>query len=66
MFIPSSFQSGHGGSLVCQVPGEERWKLFGISTYDSRCRTGTRHLLYTRVEKYMSWIKNILDPEEED
>ena len=61
MFIPSSLQSDEGGPIVCQVPGEERWKLFGISTfgYIYGCHDSPR--LYTPVEKHINWIKSILD-----
>ena len=32
-FVLSSMQGDSGGPLMCQVPGQDNWKLFGITSW---------------------------------
>ena len=64
LFIPNSFQGDYGGPLVCRLPGEERWKLFGLIAEVS-CGGTRKPNTFTRVAKYLDWIQNILDQEDQ-
>ena len=49
---------------MCQLPGEENWKLFGISSWAFQCGSLRSPSVYVRVVNYLDWIQNILDQEE--
>ena len=46
---------------MCQLPGQENWKLFGITSGGSLCSAVGRAGYYTRVINYIDWIQNILN-----
>ena len=60
ILLSSSLQGDYGGPLMCRLPGQENWKLFGIASFGRQC--GARHSpgVFTRVVKYIDWIQNIL------
>ena len=46
---------------MCQLPGQENWKLFGISSWTYQCAAVGRPGVYTRVINYIDWIQDILN-----
>ena len=52
-----------GGPLMCQLPGQDNWNLFGISSIGRQCAAVGSPAIYTPVKKYIDWIQNILDQE---
>ena len=59
-----SLQGDSGGPLMCQLPGQDNWKLFGISSWSRQCAAVGSPGVYTRVVNYLDWIQNILDQED--
>ena len=58
--LSSSLQGDIGGPLMCRLPGQENWKLFGIFSWGRQCGAVGSPGAYTRVVKYIDWIQNIL------
>ena len=58
-----SLQGDSEGPLMCQLPGQDNWKLFGISSIGRQCAAVGSPAIYTRVINYIDWIQNILDQE---
>ena len=48
---------------MCQIPGQDNWKLFGITSWSHQCGAVDSPGVYTRVINYIDWIQNILDQE---
>ena len=44
---------------MCQIPEQEKWTLFGITSWD-RCANLGLPSVFTRVVNYIQWIQNIL------
>ena len=44
---------------MCQLPGQENWKLFGIASLSYECASIGGPGIYTRVVNYLDWINNI-------
>ena len=53
-------QGDSGGPLMCRLPGQENWKLFGITSWARECAGVGKPAVYTRVVSYIDWIQNIL------
>ena len=63
-FVLSSLQGDSGGPLMCQIPGQDNWKLFGISSFGMvQCGAAGNPSVFTRVINYIDWIQNITDQE---
>ena len=63
--IPS-LQRDSGGPLMCQLPGQDNWTLFGITSLGVtllgiQCGAVGSPGVYTRVVNYIDWIQNILN-----
>ena len=43
---------------MCRLPGQENWKLFGI-TAAGWCGAIGSPAVYTRVVNYLDWIQNV-------
>ena len=54
------FQGDSGGPLACHTFFEDRWKLFGITSFGYRCAEPRNPGVYTKVTNYVSWIENII------
>jgi len=52
-----------GGPLSCHAP-DGRWKLAGIVSWGHGCALAKKPSLYTRVERYVDWIKKHVDDRE--
>ena len=50
---------------MCQLPGQEKWKLFGIESWSRGCGLQGFPPAFTRVYNYIQWIQNILNQEDE-
>ena len=46
---------------MCQIPGQDNWKLFGIFSYLEQCGAVGSPAVFTRVVNYIDWIQNILN-----
>ena len=46
---------------MCQLPGEDKWILFGITSWGLQCGAVGEPAAYVRVINYFNWIQNILD-----
>ena len=55
------FQGDSGGPLACHAFFEDRWKLFGITSFGYRCAEPRTPGVYTKVTNYLQWIQNIID-----
>ena len=50
---------------MCQVSGQDKWKVFGITSWGIQCGdAGVPVDVYTRVVYYIDWIQNIMDQED--
>jgi len=45
-----------GGPLQCQ-DSDGQWKLIGIGSWSYECALPRKPTVYTRVERYVDWIK---------
>ena len=45
---------------MCQLPGQENWKLFGITSWGKQCGLPGYPGVYTRVVNYRDWLQNTL------
>ena len=56
ILLSSSLQGDYGGPLMCRLPGQENWKLFGIASWGRQITSAfqsTRHSqLITGVLNY--------------
>ncbi|XP_055908011.1 venom protease [Eupeodes corollae] len=50
-----SCQGDSGGPLMAQLPNR-RWVVIGLVSWGLRCGETNRPGLYTRIDKYLSWI----------
>ena len=64
VIVFSSLQGDEGGPFVCQLPGQENWKLFGIYSWSIQCGSVLDPNAFVRVTSYLNWIHNIIDQEE--
>ena len=53
-------QGDSGGPLACDTIGENRWKLFGITSWGAGCALLRNPGVYTKVTNYLEWIQNII------
>ncbi|XP_012995091.2 transmembrane protease serine 7 isoform X2 [Esox lucius] len=65
--VPSGEQDAckgdSGGALSCRAPGPEgRWFLTGIVSWGAGCGRPNLPGVYTRVNKFTSWIQNHIVP----
>lgn len=56
-----SCQGDSGGPLNCLNPETKSWELCGIVSWGAECADPDLPGVYTRVTKYLSWIKNVID-----
>ena len=63
MYTLLPLQGDSGGPFMCQLPGQNTWKLFGITSWGNQCGAVGSPGVYTRVISYLDWIQNILDRE---
>ena len=60
----NSCSGDSGGPLSCHAP-DGRWKLAGIAILASNpCALAKKPGIYTRVERYVDWIKKHVDDRE--
>ena len=57
IFVLSSLQGDSGGPLMCQLPGQDNWKLFGITSWGEGCGDIGYPGVYTRVINYLDWLQ---------
>ena len=62
-FFEISLQGDVGGPLMCHLPMQDNWKLFGIALYARECGAVGNPAVFTQVINYINWIQNITDPE---
>lgn len=56
-----SCQGDSGGPLNCLNPSTKNWELCGIVSWGAECADPELPGVYTRVTKYLSWIRNNID-----
>ena len=49
---------------MCQLPGQENWKVFGIASFGRRCGGVRDPSVFVRVAIYIDWIQNILESDD--
>ena len=52
-----------GGPLVCQN-SDDVWKLVGVTSWGHGCAEANAPGVYTRVQRYLSWINTVRTREE--
>ncbi|KAK7074986.1 CLIP domain-containing serine protease [Halocaridina rubra] len=53
-----SCQGDSGGPLLLQQGNENRWAVVGVVSWGIRCAEANNPGVYTRISKYMDWIRN--------
>ncbi|KAM8764537.1 serine protease 55 [Rhynchonycteris naso] len=57
-------QGDSGGPLVCTTESDKKWYQVGIISWGRSCGQKYTPGIYTMVEKYSPWIKNVTELEE--
>ena len=52
-----------GGPLLCpkRIGNETRWIVYGVTSYGEGCGERGKFGIYTKVRKYLDWINQIVD-----
>ena len=62
-FIPNSCKGDSGGPLFIRELAGQPWTQIGIVSYGLEYGCGTnKPNIYTKVEGYLQWIENKLEP----
>lgn len=46
-----------GGPLLARRPSDDRWTVFGVTSFGDGCGQKGKFGIYTNVEKYVKWIR---------